>query len=43
MINLTNLRFAWQTKDVINIKALNIKKANTCLLKDQVEVVKVHY
>ena len=27
MINLTNLRFAWQTKDVINIKALNIKKS----------------
>ncbi|WP_298944178.1 ABC transporter ATP-binding protein [uncultured Psychromonas sp.] len=26
MINLTNLRFAWQKKDVINIKALNIKK-----------------
>ena len=28
MINLTNLRFAWQTKDVINIKALNIKKGH---------------
>lgn len=26
MINLTNLRFAWQKKDVINIEALDIKK-----------------
>ena len=26
MINLTNLRFAWQKKDIIDIKALNIKK-----------------
>ncbi|MBB1272796.1 ABC transporter ATP-binding protein [Psychromonas sp. SR45-3] len=26
MINLTNLCFAWQKKDIINIKALNINK-----------------
>lgn len=26
MINLSNLRFAWQKKDVINISALDIKK-----------------
>lgn len=26
MINLANLRFAWQKKDVINIEALDIKK-----------------
>jgi len=26
MINLTNLRFAWQKKDIIDISSLNIKK-----------------